>query len=134
MSAEPIIIEFPVMGNSDIGYLTVAESPLVPFAIKRVYWTYYTSEKIMRGHHAHYNLQQLIFAVSGRIEIDLEGLDGVVRSFVLDKPSIGLYVPKLFWRTIKFSDNSVLLCLASDEYREEDYIREYTDFKLLSVH
>ncbi|WP_426490576.1 sugar 3,4-ketoisomerase [Hymenobacter sp. 102] len=129
MSAEPILIEFPVMGNSDIGYLTVAESPLVPFDIKRVYWTYYTSEKIARGHHAHYNLQQLIFAVSGSIIITLEDLSGSVKEFLLDKPSIGLYVPKLHWRTIKFSNNSVLLCLASDKFYESDYIRSFEEFK-----
>jgi hypothetical protein len=76
----------------------------------------------------------LIFAVSGRIEFILEGLEGNQETFVLDSPNVGLYIPRHYWRTIKFSHNAVLMCLASLEYREDEYIRDYEEFKALGTH
>ncbi|MGI4885374.1 MAG: sugar 3,4-ketoisomerase [Janthinobacterium lividum] len=128
---KPSLIEFGKVGSPMLGYLTIAQNSALPFDIKRVYWTYYTPDDVIRGHHAHYDLQQLIFSVSGEIEFILEDLSGNKELFVLNKPNIGLYIPKLYWRTIKFSHNAVLLCLASDEYSEIDYIRDYGHFKSL---
>ena len=50
-------------------------------------------------------------------------------SFILDHPSKGLYIPKLVWRDIHFTHNAVLLCLASEYYTEDDYFRNYEEFK-----
>lgn len=128
--SEPQIIEFPAIGSSELGFITVAEQQLnVPFDIKRVYWTYYTPNNVIRGGHAHKNLEQLIFAVAGSIEFVTEDLYGNKMEFVLDKPQIGLYIPKLIWREIKFSHSAVLLCLASELYVEDDYIRDYKKYK-----
>lgn len=127
----PHLIELSKIGSSSLGYITVAQSSGLPFEIKRVYWTYYTPDSVIRGHHAHHELEQLIFATSGRIEFELEGLDGNKHQFVLDSPNLGLYIPQLYWRTIKFSHSAVLLCLASMEYTEQEYIREYSDFQKL---
>jgi dTDP-4-dehydrorhamnose 3,5-epimerase-like enzyme len=127
---EPQLIEFPAIGDSGLGFISVAEkSTHVPFDIKRVYWTYYTPNNVQRGGHAHKNLEQLIFAVAGVIEFTIEDLNGNRKLFVLDQPHIGLYIPKLIWREIKFSHSAVLLCLASEEYDEEDYIRDYKTYK-----
>lgn len=118
------------IGNSSLGFITVAENlKNIPFEIKRVYWTYYTPQDIMRGGHAHKNLEQIIFAVSGMIEFNIEDKDGNKETFILDNPSQGLYIPKLIWRDIKFSHSAVLLCLASQFYDENDYFRDYADFK-----
>nr|WP_315030757.1 FdtA/QdtA family cupin domain-containing protein [uncultured Chryseobacterium sp.] len=126
----PRIIDFPKIGSQDLGYITVAEAQLnIPFEIKRVYWTYYTPQDVIRGGHAHKNLQQVIFAVSGTIEFNTLDLDGNKDYFILDSPSKGLYIPKLIWRDIKFSHSAVLLCLASELYEEEDYFRDFEDFK-----
>lgn len=127
----PHLIEFSKIGSSTLGYITVAQSSGLPFAIKRVYWTYYTPDSVIRGHHAHHELQQIIFATSGRIEFELEGINGDQQHFVLDSPNSGLYIPQLYWRKIKFSHNAVLLCLASMEYKEDEYIRDYEAFKQL---
>ncbi|MBD2721784.1 sugar 3,4-ketoisomerase [Hymenobacter armeniacus] len=129
----PHLIEFSKIGSPALGYITVGENSTLPFAVQRVYWTYYTPDSVIRGHHAHHDLEQLIFATSGRIEFVLEGLDGKSETFVLDSPNLGLYIPRLYWRTIKFSHNAVLMCLASKEYSEEDYIREYDEFKALAA-
>ena len=126
--AVPHLLKFSKIGSPSLGYITMAQNSALPFEIKRVYWTYLTPETIVRGHHAHHNLEQLIFATSGRIEFTLEGLNGEQQAFVLDSPQVGLYIPRLYWRTIRFSAGAVLLCLASMEYEEADYIRSYHDF------
>ena len=127
----PQLIGFSKIGSPDLGYITVAQNSSLPFEVARVYWTYYTPDSVIRGHHAHYALEQVIFATSGRIEFELEGMDGVKLSFLLESPHIGLYIPRLYWRTIKFSHNAVLMCLASMEHEEADYIRDYQTFKNL---
>lgn len=125
----PQYINFSKIGSSSLGYITVAESEKnVPFEIKRVYWTYFTPNEVTRGGHAHYDLEQVIFAVSGIIEFTTEELNGQKRTFILDNPNIGIYIPKMVWRDIKFSHNAVLLCLASKLYDESDYIRDYPVF------
>lgn len=123
----PQLIHFDRLGSSALGYITVAEK--LPFSVKRVYWTYYAPHEVIRGHHAHHELRQIIFAVSGTISFELESRMGEKQSFLLDKPNIGLYIPKLYWRTMEFSHNAVLLCLASEEYDENDYIRDYDVFQ-----
>jgi dTDP-4-dehydrorhamnose 3,5-epimerase-like enzyme len=127
----PRLIDFSKIGKPELGYLTIAQNSGLPFRIERVYWTYFTPDEVLRGHHAHHDLEQIIFAVSGQIDFELEGLDGTKYSFALTRPHIGLYIPKHYWRTIRFSHNAVLMCLASHEYEESDYIREYTDFQAL---
>ncbi|WP_261510908.1 GNAT family N-acetyltransferase [Chryseobacterium paludis] len=117
------------IGNSSLGFITVAEGlKNVPFDVKRVYWTYYTPQDVMRGGHAHKNLKQIIFAVSGTIEFNIEDKNGNKETFILDNPSRGIYIPKLIWRDIKFSHSAVLLCLASELYDENDYFRSYEEF------
>ena len=127
--AIPYLIELSKTGSPMLGYITVSQNSELPFEIKRVYWTYYTPDSVIRGNHAHRELEQIIFATSGQIEFTLEGPDEKLETFQLHAPNIGLYIPRHYWRTIKFSHNAVLLCLASLEYEENDYIREYNDFK-----
>lgn len=126
----PFIIEFPKIGDYTQGYISVAEGEFgLPFHIKRVYWTYYTPEEIVRGRHAHYELEQILFAAAGRIIMKTEDVNGVSQQFILDRPNQGLFIPKLCWHTMQYSHNAVQICLASIEYDEKDYIRDYDQFK-----
>jgi len=127
---QPELLDFKRVGSSALGYISIAEN--LPFEIKRVYWTYYAPHEVIRGHHAHKELSQVIFAVSGTIKFELENIMGVKQSFLLDRPEMGLYIPRLHWRTMEFSHNAVLLCLASEVFDERDYIRDYNDFKKLT--
>jgi dTDP-4-dehydrorhamnose 3,5-epimerase-like enzyme len=128
-SNKPRVFNLKSIGSADLGYITVAEyQNQISFEIKRVYWTYYTPNQVTRGHHAHKALQQCIFAVSGKIEFELINPNGEKLNFILDSPEKGLYIPKMYWRTIKFSHNAVLLCLASEIYVEDDYIRDFDEF------
>ncbi len=126
----PGILQLSSIGSPMEGYITVAEVQKdIAFEIRRVYWTYFTPQNVIRGFHAHKALQQVIFAVSGKIFFKTEDGHGVVREFTLDDPKMGLYIPPFVWREITFWHNAVLLCLASIEYTESDYIRNYEDFK-----
>ena len=128
----PYLIEFPKIGASDIGFISVAEnSDLIPFDIKRVFWTYYTPESIVRGRHAHHSTEQVLIAVTGRIIATTETPDGEIQTFVLDKPNVGLYVPPQAWHTMQYSHTAIQMVLASTVYNESDYIRDYETFRKL---
>jgi hypothetical protein len=130
----PYLIDLKSIGSSELGFITVAEFPKnIPFEIKRTYWTYFTPNNVERGNHAHRQLQQIIVAVAGVIEFDLESKQGEKFNFRLDNPNKGLYIPKEYWRVIHFSHNAVLLCLASLVYDANDYIRDYADFKAVKT-
>ena len=111
------------------GYLSVIENGLdIPFDIKRIYYLYMVPE-VARGAHAHKALQQLLIATSGSVEVIMD--DGSEKkSFMLDRPWKGLLIPAGLWRDLEnFSGGAVLLCLASEKYDPEDYIRDYEAFK-----
>jgi dTDP-4-dehydrorhamnose 3,5-epimerase-like enzyme len=128
----PEYFEISSIGDSTLGFISIAEHPkVIPFEVKRVYWTYYTPQNVIRGFHAHKELQQLIFAVSGNISFYTEDRNGNKLEFHLSKPNTGLYIPPMVWREIKFSHNAVLLCLASMRFIEEDYVRDYDAFTIM---
>jgi hypothetical protein len=126
--SNPRIIFLPDIGSVDIGQLVVAEGENVPFQINRAYWTFGVPPDKIRGHHAHYELEQLIVSMCGTLSIIIETPDRIRHSFELDHPSMALYILRMCWREIKFSSNAVLLCLASMEYIETDYIRSYYEY------
>ncbi len=127
--SKPYLVEFPKIGSSQLGYISVAENQNLPFEVKRIYWTYYTPESVERGGHSHYELRQILVAMAGKIIINVETLDGLKEEFVLEHPHVGLYIPRNTWRTMKYSHSAVQMCIASCEYDEKDYIRDYEDFK-----
>ncbi len=127
--SKPYLIELKSIGNSTEGYLTVAEELNdVPFDIKRVFWSYYTPQMITRGRHAHYRLEQVLIAVSGKIIVTNESIEGETTVHVLEEPNIGLYIPPMYWHVIQFSHNAVMMSLASTLYEEDDYILDYEAF------
>ncbi|HBI02021.1 MAG TPA: FdtA/QdtA family cupin domain-containing protein [Flavobacteriales bacterium] len=128
----PHIIDFNQIGDSAIGFISVAESQRkVPFEIKRVFWTYYTPQNVTRGRHAHYVTEQVLIAVAGTIKVSVEIPGAEKLEYLLDSPSKGLYLPPNAWHTMEYSHNAVQLALASTNYDESDYIRDYSDFKTL---
>lgn len=131
MNNKPYLIEFPKIGESQLGYISVSEKNNLPFIPKRIYWTYFTPEDVVRGNHAHYELEQILVAVAGKIEVDIVLQNEDSFHFVLDSPNFGLFIPKMAWRTMKYTHNAVQICIASMEYYELDYIREFAKFKQL---
>ncbi|MBP9185573.1 MAG: FdtA/QdtA family cupin domain-containing protein [Bacteroidia bacterium] len=125
----PHIIDFGKLGESGIGYLSIAENKDLPFAVERVFWTYYTPESIVRGRHAHYKTEQLLIAVTGRIIVTTDDGNGDIQTFVLDEPNKGVYLPPNVWHTMQYSHTAIQLVFASLAYDANDYIRDYQEFK-----
>lgn len=115
--------------HNDAGNITVLENNKnIPFAIKRIYYLYDVPKGADRGGHGHYELQQYIVAASGSFTFVLD--DGVSRKKIfLNDPSKALHIQPGIWREIKdFSSGSICLVLASHEYSESDYIRDYEEY------
>ena len=127
-TSERTLIDLPKIFDIR-GNLTVAEGLRhVPFDIKRVYWTYDISAGESRGGHAHKECREFIIAVSGSFSVTLDN-GHEKETFHLNHPWQGLLVETGIWRTLEdFSSGSVCLVLASEEFLEADYIREYDDF------
>lgn len=112
------------------GNLSVIENgKSIPFDVKRVYYLYDIPGGESRGGHAHKNLYQLIIAASGSFSVTLD--DGnIKKTFILNRPYQGLLIVPGIWRTLDdFSSGAVCLVLASEEYSEDDYLRDYNEFK-----
>ena len=123
------IIELPKIIDPR-GNLTVAESMKnVPFDIKRVYWVYDVPGGEHRGGHAHKQCKEMLVAVSGSFTVTLD--DGKEKhKYLQNHPYQGLFIDTNTWRTLDdFSSGAVCLVIASEKFEEEDYIREYDDFK-----
>ncbi len=130
MFEKPYLIEFPKVGDSSMGYISIAEfEKTLPFEVKRTFWTYYTPESIVRGRHAHHVTEQVLVAVAGRIIVNTEMRDGEIMTFVLEKPNQGVYIPPTAWHTMQYSHSAVQLAFASTVYMPEDYIRDFDEFK-----
>ena len=99
------------------------------FDIKRNYFIYGVPGGEGRGQHAHKELHQFVMCLSGSFEIEL--YDGKNRiTYFLNKPSMGLYICPLIWRELKdFSTGAVCSVLASEIYKEDDYIRDLSEFE-----
>jgi dTDP-4-dehydrorhamnose 3,5-epimerase-like enzyme len=123
------LIEIPKICDSR-GNLSVIEGDTIPFVSKRVYYLYDVPSGGERGGHAHKEQLELLIAVSGSFDVVLK--DGSLEKIItLNKPNIGLLIPMGIWRELEnFSSGSVCLVLASDEFDEADYIRDYQFFKL----
>ena len=126
---KPYIIDFPSNGNSQIGYISIAENQKdIPFEIKRVFWAYFTPDSVIRGRHAHHNTEMVLIAAAGKIIVTTEMPGGEKDTFILEKSGQGVFLPKLCWHTMQYSHNAVQLVLASTLYEEADYIRDYNNF------
>lgn len=122
-------IEFPALGDERGSLVALEGNKSVPFEIKRVYYIFGTKNGVARGFHAHKKLQQVAICVTGKCRMVLD--NGQERNETwLDSPNKGLVIGDLVWREMHdFSDDCVLLVLASEHYDESDYIRDYDVFK-----
>ena len=122
------IMELPKVHRASGSITSVNNNLEIPSETKRVYYLYDIPGGEGRGAHAHKELQQYIIAASGSFDIIVD--DGSVkRAFHLSRPYLGLYIPSGLWRELNnFSSGSICLVLASHEYNEKDYIRDYEEY------
>lgn len=113
------------------GNLSFIEEEIhIPFRIKRTYWIYDVPGGQVRGGHAFKNQQEFIVALSGSFDVLVD--DGQTKQvFSLNRSYYGLYIPNGLWRQMQnFSTNSFAVVLSSTSFHEDDYIRNYEDFRL----
>lgn len=97
----------------------------VPFEIRRVYYINNVPEDAERGFHAHRGLEQVLLCLNGSVSITVK-TPYEEQVFLLRENSAGLYIGNMVWREMReFTPGAVLMVLASEHYRESDYIREY---------
>ena len=121
------LIKIPVVEDFR-GNLGFVQNGFLPFDFKRVYYLFDVPSNSFRGGHSHVNQQETLIALSGSFEVVLH--DGFEKkSFLLNKPNVGLYIPTGIWRELQnFSSGSVCLVLAEDVFDEADYIRNFDEF------
>jgi UDP-2-acetamido-3-amino-2,3-dideoxy-glucuronate N-acetyltransferase len=100
----------------------------LPFVPKRFFIVYDVPSREVRGEHAHKKLEQFLVCVKGSCSVLVD--DGANKEEIrLDSPGIGVYIPAMVWGVqYKYSQDAILLVLASEVYTADDYIRDYEDF------
>ena len=123
------IIDLPIINDHRGNLSFIENSKHIPFSMERVYYLYDVPGGSHRGGHAHINLQQVLISLSGSFDVIVN--DGAnKKKFILDRCFKALYIPTMIWRELEnFSSNSICLVLASTKYLEEDYIRDFNQFK-----
>ena len=121
------LIDLPRFAD-ERGSLAFVEPPMIPFEIARVYYLYQTHVDATRGSHGHRRLEQLMIAVAGSVDVELDdGRDK--RVFKLSRPDQGLYISPMIWRNLaNFTAGTICVVLASLRFDEADYFRDYDKF------
>lgn len=126
------LIELPKIFDNRGNLSFFENSNQIPFDIKRTYWIYDVPGGETRGSHAFKESKELIIALSGSFDVVLN--DGYKeKKFNLNRSYYGLYVPNLLWRKLEnFSTNSLALIVSSISYNNNDYIRDFEEFKTIA--
>ena len=122
------LIKFIEKGDEKGHLVAIENEKEIPFQIKRVFYIYGSDKKAVRGLHANRKSEFVLINVSGNSKVKVK--DGETEKvFLLDKPYIGVYLPQMVWKEMfDFSDNSVLLVLASTLYEPSEYIHDFEHY------
>jgi len=128
-SPKPSLIDLPRFLDLRGNLSFIEEGSHVPFEIKRVYWIYDVPGGEHRGGHAFKQTDELIVALSGSFDLNLH--DGTTEyKYSLNRSYYGVIVPRMIWWMIdNFSTNSLALIIASTDYSESDYIKNFEEFR-----
>ena len=123
------MLEFPQRGD-ERGHLVICEGGIdIPFDIKRVFYIYGSDKDVVRGQHANRKSEFVLINVAGTSKVKVKDGEGNEAIFCLNRPHTGIYLPTMVWKDMyDFSEDSVLLCLASTNYDPAEYIRDYDAF------
>ena len=123
------MLQFKENGDAR-GHLVVAEGNKdIPFDIKRVFYIYGSDPCVVRGKHANRESEFVLINVAGTSKVRVIDTLGQESGYDLDRPHVGIYLPKMVWKEMyDFSEDSVLLVLASEHYDPLEYIRDYDEY------
>ena len=123
------VLNFADLGD-ERGKLVVVEGEQhIPFAIQRVFYIYGSDNEVVRGQHANRESEFVLINVGGtsKVRIDNGHSEAIIQ---LNKPMMGIYIPTMVWKDMyDFSEDSILLVLASTHYNGNEYIRDYEEYK-----
>lgn len=122
------IINFTDLGDARGKLVVIEGGQAIPFDIKRVFYIYGSDATVIRGQHANRESEFVLINVAGTSKVRItDGKEEVVVE--LNKPMMGVYIPKMIWKDMyDFSEDSVLLVLASTHYDGREYIRDYSEY------
>lgn len=123
------MLEFSQKGD-ERGHMVIVEGNKdIPFEIKRIFYIYGSDSTVVRGQHANRNSEFVLINVAGTSKVRVKDGKGNEAVFSLNRPHTGIYLPKMVWKDMyDFSSDSVLLCLSSEHYDPDEYIRDYDEF------
>ena len=123
------VLQFADLGDERGKLVVIEGGQAIPFDIKRVFYIYESDATVVRGQHANIESEFVLINVAGQSKVRIT--DGTEEFIVeLNKPMMGVYIPKMIWKDMyDFSNDSVLLVLASTHYNGAEYIRDYDEFK-----
>lgn len=122
------IVQFDDLGDERGKLVVIEGGQAIPFDIKRVFYIYDSDETVVRGQHANRESEFVLINVSGKSKVRIT--DGTEEIIVeLERPMTGVYIPKMIWKDMyDFSEDSILLVLASTHYDGSEYIRDYEEY------
>ena len=123
------MLDFPQKGD-DRGHMVIVEGMNdIPFDIKRIFYIYGSDSSVVRGQHANRKSEFVLINVAGTSKVKVKDGKGNEVVYSLNRPHTGIYLPRMIWKDMyDFSEDSVLLCLASTHYDASEYIRNYDEF------
>ena len=123
------MLEFPQRGD-ERGHLVIVEGAKdIPFEIKRAFYIYGSDSDVIRGQHANRESEFVLINVAGKSKVRVKDGEGNEAIYCLNRPHTGVYLPTMVWKDMyDFSEDSVLLVLASTHYNASEYIRDYEEF------
>lgn len=122
------LLNFNVYSDDRGNLSSLSNNNEIPFDIKRIYYTWDMPKDAIRGGHAHKELKEVMVCLHGSCDFVLnDGKENII--ITLDKPNLGLYIEPKLWREFKnFSEDCVVILIASDYYDVNDYVRDYNEF------
>ena len=123
------LIEFKENKGNKGSLIAIEANKNIPFNIARIFYTFGNSKKAIRGQHANKNSQFVLVNVCGQSKVVLD-YGYYKETVILDKPNIGLFIPRFVWKNIvDFSEDCVLLILSDSPYDPDEYINDYNEYK-----
>lgn len=122
------ILHFGDLGDERGKLVVIEGGQAIPFEIKRVFYIYDSDATVVRGQHANRESEFVLINVGGTSKVKVD--NGFETDVIeLNKPRMGLYIPTMMWKDMyDFSEDSILLVLASTHYDGNEYIRDYDEF------
>lgn len=122
------LLNFADLGDERGKLVVIEGGQAIPFQIQRVFYIYESDESVVRGQHANRESEFVLINVAGQSKVRVN--DGSEEYVVeLNRPMTGVYIPRMIWKDMyDFSEDSILLVLASTHYDEKEYIRDYEEY------